>query len=90
MSRSRRSISFTTTNADVGTRHFEAHRHDGKGFIVRAEEKLTAFVELESTIRENTVDIVVCGVGKKRPRASGRVELASGVAPQREEPDRRV
>jgi hypothetical protein len=26
------------------------HRDDGKRFVVRAEEKLTAFVELESTI----------------------------------------
>jgi hypothetical protein len=29
----------------------DAHRDDGKHFIVRADEKLTAFVELESTIR---------------------------------------
>jgi hypothetical protein len=28
-----------------------AHRGDGKRFIVRADEKLTAFVELESEIR---------------------------------------
>ncbi len=28
----------------------DAHRDDGKRFIVRAEEKLTAFVELESAI----------------------------------------
>ena len=28
----------------------DAHRGDGKGFVGRAEEKLTAFVELESTI----------------------------------------
>jgi hypothetical protein len=27
-----------------------AHRDDGKRFIVRAEEKLTAFVELEAAI----------------------------------------
>jgi hypothetical protein len=27
-----------------------AHRGDGKRFIVRAEEKLTAFVELESAV----------------------------------------
>jgi hypothetical protein len=27
----------------------EAHRGDGKRFIVRADEKLTAFVELEAT-----------------------------------------
>jgi hypothetical protein len=29
----------------------EAHRGDGKRFVVRADEKLTAFLELESTIR---------------------------------------
>jgi hypothetical protein len=29
----------------------DAHRSDGKRFIVRAHEKLTAFVELESSIR---------------------------------------
>jgi hypothetical protein len=28
----------------------DAHRGDGKRFIVRADEKLTAFVELESAI----------------------------------------
>jgi hypothetical protein len=29
----------------------DAHRDDGKHFIVRADEKLTAFVELEAAIR---------------------------------------
>jgi hypothetical protein len=29
----------------------DAHRDDGKRFIVRADEKLTAFVELEVAIR---------------------------------------
>ena len=29
----------------------DAHRDDGKRFIVRADEKLTAFLELEATIR---------------------------------------
>jgi hypothetical protein len=29
----------------------DAHRNDGKRFVVRAEEKLTAFVDLESAIR---------------------------------------
>jgi hypothetical protein len=29
----------------------DAHRDDGKRFIVRAEEKLTAFVELEAAVR---------------------------------------
>jgi hypothetical protein len=29
----------------------DAHRDDGKRCVVRADEKLTAFVELESAIR---------------------------------------
>jgi hypothetical protein len=29
----------------------DAHRDDGKRFLVRADEKLTAFLELESAIR---------------------------------------
>jgi hypothetical protein len=29
----------------------DAYRDDGKRFVVRADEKLTAFVELESAIR---------------------------------------
>jgi hypothetical protein len=28
----------------------DPHRHDGKRFIVRADEKLTAFLELESAV----------------------------------------
>ncbi len=31
----------------------DAHRDDGQRFIVRADEKLSAFVELESEIRTN-------------------------------------
>ena len=29
----------------------DAHRDDGRRFVVRSDEKLTAFVELESAIR---------------------------------------
>ena len=29
----------------------DAHKDDGKRFVVRADERLTAFLELESTIR---------------------------------------
>jgi hypothetical protein len=29
----------------------DAHRDDGKRFVVRADEKLTAFMELEAVIR---------------------------------------
>jgi hypothetical protein len=32
----------------------DAHRGDGKRFVVRADEKLSAFLELHSAIREHT------------------------------------
>jgi hypothetical protein len=31
----------------------DAHRGDGKRFVVRADEKLNAFLELESAIRQS-------------------------------------
>jgi hypothetical protein len=34
----------------------DAHRDGGKRFIVRADEKLTAFMELESAISGRTAD----------------------------------
>ena len=34
----------------------DPHRDDGKRFLVRADEKLTAFLELESAIYEFAVD----------------------------------
>ena len=34
----------------------DAHRDDGKRFIVHADEKLTAFVELERAIYKFAVD----------------------------------
>src|SRR5215467_6999673 len=33
----------------------EAHRGDGKRFVVRADEKFTAFLELESAIRSDSL-----------------------------------
>jgi hypothetical protein len=36
----------------------DAHRGDGKRFVVRADEKLTAFVELERAINEFAVDLI--------------------------------
>jgi hypothetical protein len=33
----------------------DAHRGDGKRFVVHADEKLTAFVELESAIRSPAI-----------------------------------
>ena len=32
----------------------DAHRGDGKRYVVRADEKLTAFVELEAVTRSST------------------------------------
>jgi hypothetical protein len=36
----------------------DAHRGDGKRFVVPADEKLTAFVELERAIYEFAVDLI--------------------------------
>ena len=38
----------------------DAHRDGGKRYIVHADEKLTAFLELESVIRADTL-AVFCG-----------------------------
>ena len=37
----------------------DAHRDDGRRFVVRADEKLTAFVELERAIHEFAVSLIV-------------------------------
>jgi hypothetical protein len=43
-----------TNNSFVAQQHpADAHRDNGKRFIVSANEKLTAFLELESAIRMN-------------------------------------
>jgi hypothetical protein len=44
----------------------DAHRGDGKRFVVHADEKLTAFIELESTIRKNSIDIIC----RRRPECT--------------------
>jgi hypothetical protein len=36
----------------------DAHRDDGKRFIVRADDILTAFLELETAIHEFAVDLI--------------------------------
>ncbi|PYI72635.1 MAG: hypothetical protein DMF08_05715 [Verrucomicrobia bacterium] len=43
-------------NAGRSIVHADAHRDDGKRFVVRAEEKLTAFVELGATIWTHSSD----------------------------------
>jgi hypothetical protein len=35
----------------------DAHRDDGKRFVVHADEKLTAFLELESAIRAFAAEV---------------------------------
>jgi hypothetical protein len=40
----------------------DAHRGDGKRFVVRADERLTAFVELESTIPRPKAEYRVANV----------------------------
>jgi hypothetical protein len=57
----------------------DAHR-EGKRFVVRADEKLTAFVELEAAIRKNssTLSIYACSgfrtvsLGQKAATQSGQ------------------
>ena len=39
----------------------DAHRGDGRRFVVHADEKLTAFLELESAIRAVTQNQIVAG-----------------------------
>jgi beta-xylosidase len=46
----------------------DAHRDDGKRFVVHADEKLTAFLELESAIRDGcefflTTEQIFCKLG---------------------------
>ena len=36
----------------------DSHRDDGKRFIVRADEKLTAFLELQRAIHEFAVSLI--------------------------------
>jgi hypothetical protein len=40
----------------------DAHRDDGKHFVVRADEKLTAFLELEAAIRQQNLRRIAEGV----------------------------
>ena len=37
----------------------DAHRDDGRRFVVRADEKLTAFLELERAIHEFAVSLIL-------------------------------
>ena len=46
------------TNATVSSGDSSAILSDGKRFVVRADEMLTAFVELERAIHEFAVDLI--------------------------------
>ena len=46
----------------------DAHRDDGKRFGVPADEKLTAFLELESAIRKNSIRAVCRRVAESPSR----------------------
>ena len=58
----------------------DAHRDDGKRFVVHADEKLTAFLELESVIRASDVkhyfDATIPG-GFQVPSPGGKIEGGS-------------
>ena len=41
----------------------DAHRDDGKRFVVRADEKLTAFLELEAVIRVVSIPVGLIIIG---------------------------
>ena len=38
----------------------DAHRGDGKRYVVRADEKLITFIELESAIRGSAFALTIC------------------------------
>jgi hypothetical protein len=46
----------------------DAHRDDGKRFVVRADEKLTTVLELEAAIRKNSIDAVCRRLAESRSR----------------------
>ena len=57
----------------------DAHRGDGKRFVVRADEKLTAFLELKSVTTQLTVTTGAAGFGagnfctaKHKERGAGK------------------
>jgi hypothetical protein len=58
----------------------DAHRDDGKRFVVHANERLTAFVELESAIRASDVKLYIDATipgGFHVPSPGGRIEGGS-------------
>ena len=59
----------------------DAHRGDGKRYVVREDEKLIAFIELESAIRGLAFALTICralspSAPTQRPESGGRVKKA--------------
>ena len=46
----------------------DAHRDDGKRFVVRAHEILTAFLELEAAVRKNSIETSCLRLAESRSR----------------------
>ena len=56
----------------------DAHRYDGRRFIVRADEILSAFVELEAAIRKKSIDVVCRSLAvSRRAKLFGRLPKSS-------------
>jgi hypothetical protein len=51
---------------------FDAHRDNGKRLVERAEEKLTAFLELEAAISGRTADSMKNATSALLPRRAQR------------------
>jgi len=52
----------------------DAHRDDGKRFVVQEDEKLTAFVELDSVIRPGRTPRGDCGAREIKLDSLSRIE----------------
>jgi hypothetical protein len=46
----------------------DAHRSDGKRFVVRSDELLTAFIVIQTRIRRNNLDTFWAAVAESRSR----------------------
>jgi hypothetical protein len=62
----------------------DAHRGDGKRFIVRADEKLTAFMERESAIRLGRVELSLLTNGSEQRNLRRNPVKPSTTKPSRE------
>jgi hypothetical protein len=63
----------------------DAHRGDGKRFVVRGDEKLTALLELEAAIRKNSFDTICrrwAGLHLRQVRWASPQELHLTLFPQ--------